>query len=250
MVIASVADHAQVHMNAPCTSSETPVSSRRTWRIAALVLGVVAVLVTAAYLALRHAYPPERVAAMLSEQVTAATGREFHIHGQLSVKILRNVIVEARDVTLGNVDWGSQPEMLRIGRAAFEISMPDLLARQFRVVGVELQGVQALLETDGEGRFNWQLAPKPRSGQGTTVKQPDRIVVTDALITFKNAAKETARTVTIDRLEISAQGEQDRLTAAVRLEQQLWKLEGETGRAAPGPRGRSHLPASTAAVPT
>jgi AsmA family protein len=237
MGIWSAADQAQVHMNAPCTSSETPTSSRRTWRIAVLVLGIVAGLITAGYLALRHAFPPERVAALLSEQVTAATGREFHIHGQLSIKILRNVIVEARDVTLGNVEWGSQPEMMRIGRAAFEISMRDLLARRIRVVEVELQGAQALLETDAEGRFNWQLAPKPQSTRSTTSKQPDRIVVTDALITFKHAAKETARTVAIDRLEISAQGQQDRLTAAFRLGQQQWKLEGETGRASAVLRG-------------
>ena len=55
------------------------------WRLRLLVAaGAIAVLLGGGYAALVIAFPPERVAALVSDQVTARTGRDFRIDGKLS----------------------------------------------------------------------------------------------------------------------------------------------------------------------
>jgi uncharacterized protein involved in outer membrane biogenesis len=118
------------------------------------------------------AFPPERLAALLVNQVKAATGRDFRIDGELSIRILPTIAAQAGDVVLGNAEWGSRPEMLRVRSASFEVSPKALLAGELRILRVEVAGVDALLETDGAGHANWQFGsrrpPRPSRPPGPT----------------------------------------------------------------------------------
>lgn len=205
------------------------------WRIAAVLLAVVAVLLAAAAFALRQAYPPARISAMLAEQISTATGRAFRIDGDLSIHLFPTIAVRANDVALANADWGSQPDMLRFRKAAFEISLRDLLDRRIRILSVEVEDAEILLEGDGAGRYNWQFAPHPRDGaKAAPSLEMDRFLLSGAHVTYRDARKGASRDVevAIDSIGLHANGDRDQLSGVFKLGPQEWKAEGEVGRVA------------------
>jgi AsmA protein len=80
---------------------------RRFLRIGAILLAVAALLVAGALVALRQAFPPARLAAMLAEHVSAATGRALRIEGDLKFRLWPTLAVEARDISLANANCAS-----------------------------------------------------------------------------------------------------------------------------------------------
>ncbi|MDM0074717.1 AsmA family protein [Variovorax sp. J2P1-59] len=229
----------------PSGEVATPVSSvwRRGWRIAGIVLAVVVLLVAGALVALRRAYPPERLAVLLSEQVTASTGRAFRIDGDLSIHLLPTIAVKANDIVLGNVEWGSQPDMIRLRQAAFEVSLRELLDGRVRILSVDMDDADVLLESDGAGQFNWHLAPRQRTG-GTRAEgiAVGRISVSNARITYRDGKKGVLDTVTVDTLDIRPQGERESLSATFTLGSRQWKSEGEIGHVGELQAGKGEWP--------
>jgi uncharacterized protein involved in outer membrane biogenesis len=208
----------------------------RGWRVAGIVLALIVALLVEAGFWLRKAYPPERVTALLAEQISVATGRAFRIDGGLSIHLLPTISVKASDVVLANADWGSKPDMIRFRRAAFEVSLKDLLDRRIRILSIDVDGADLLLETDGQGRFNWQFAPRarPEAPSGEARVAPplslDRLVLSDVHITYNNVGKRTSRDIAIDSFDLLAKGDGNRLTAAFKLGPQRWTAEGDVGR--------------------
>jgi len=212
---------------------------RRWGRIVAILLGVLALLVAATWVALTLAFPPERLAALLVSQVKAATGRDFRIDGELSIRILPTIAAQAGDVVLGNADWGSRPEMLRVRSASFELSPKALLAGELRILRVEVAGVDALLETDGAGHANWQFgsrtpaAPEPASGpdKGRAPRlELEHVVASDVRVSYRPGRSSKAHTLAIESFDLRPQGERDRIVMALALGPQHWKIEGLVGR--------------------
>ena len=141
-----------------------PTTHHLRWRrlllsgLAGLVLlGVIA------YVALNQAFPPERLAAMLSEQVRKTTGRDFAVRGALSIRLLPRIGVAADDVVLGNAPWGTRKDMLRVQHARFDIALWPLLQGLVDIASVSFDGVDLLLETDRNGVGNWAMG-----GEGDT----------------------------------------------------------------------------------
>jgi len=212
---------------------------RRWGRIVAILLGVLALLIAATWVALTLAFPPERLAALLVSQVKAATGRDFRIDGELSIRILPTIAAQAGDVVLGNADWGSRPEMLRVRSASFELSPKALLAGELRILRVEVAGVDALLETDGAGHANWQFgsrtpaAPEPASGpdKGRAPRlELEHVVASDVRVSYRPGRSSKAHTLAIESFDLRPQGERDRIVIALALGPQHWKVEGLVGR--------------------
>lgn len=206
-------------------------ASRRWWRIAAIAMAVVLLMLAAAFVALRQAYPPERLAALLSEQVTATTGRAFRIEGGLSIHLLPTIEVRASDVVLGNADWGSQPDMIRLRNAAFEVSLRELLDGRIRVLSVDMEDAEVLLESDGDNRFNWDLAPHPQAaGKGVQRIAVEELSLKNARITYRDGRKGVLGTVSVHWLDIQPQSEDlEHLSATFQVGRRQWEAEGEIG---------------------
>jgi len=199
-------------------------STRRRWRITAVVLTLAALLLVAACVAITTAYPPARLAAMLGEQVKAATGRDFRMNGALSIRLLPSIAVVANDVALGNADWGSRLSMVTMRRAAFEVALRPLLEGQIQVLSVVVEGVDALFETDKRGRGNWLLAPPEMPKQGVepaarAASAPqiglDHLLVSAALFTYRDGRSGVARTAAIDKLDVRAKDDRDAISNRV-----------------------------------
>ena len=89
--------------------------------------------------------------------VSQKTGRPFAIHGDLDVKLSKLPLIEMHNVVLGNAPWGSQPRMAEVERVAFRIDLLELFHRRIVLPNIELNEPTILLETDAEGKGNWQF---------------------------------------------------------------------------------------------
>lgn len=217
----------------------TTSSRSRRWRIALLVLGVVVLLLVAAFVALTRAFPPARLAALLADGVQAATGREFRIGGGLSFRLLPTIAVVAEGVSLGNAPWGSRKEMASVKRAAFEIAVSPLLHGQLHVLRVALDGADVLLETDEQGHPNWIFSagadPKatgstPSATASPTAVNLDRLVLSDARITYRIGPTRATHTVAIESLQILNQSDQTVVSATFAGPNRRWRLDAKAGR--------------------
>ncbi len=93
----------------------------------------------------------------IADVVEGATGRELRVAGDLRIKLLPVPSLEANEVTFANAPWASQPDMVRVKRVRAELALSPLLTGRIvvrRFVAIE---PQVFLETDADGRGNWQF---------------------------------------------------------------------------------------------
>jgi len=113
------------------------------------VVGVVVALVTLDF---------GRFKGPLAAQVARATGRELVFEGEVSLRLFPRPSLNLRDVALVNAPWGSRPHALRIGTLSAEVELrPLLFERALHVTRLVMRDADLLLETDAQGRQNWQL---------------------------------------------------------------------------------------------
>lgn len=212
---------------------EDPGRARRLASRTLIALCVVGLLLAAAWVALRHAYPPERLAAMLADSISAATGRPFRIDGDLRLRVLPSLTIDATDVALANADWGAEPDMLRARHISFDISVRDLLSGTVRIHSIGIEGAELRLESDGAGRYNWIMAPA--GGGGGAAKAAPRIALermelTDGRISYRQGRDGRTSELSIESLvAATAPDGHTQLDASVALAAQRWTVEGQTG---------------------
>lgn len=216
------------------TPGAAPAKKRRWLRAVLVVLAVVIVVPVAAagiFLATfdADAYRPRIVAA-----VKQATGRDLAL-GALHVRFALVPTVEADDVAFANMPGGSRPQMLQVKRAVVRVALLPLLHRQVVVDSISLDQPDILLETDKDGRGNWQFQPpapasaqapgQPAPSAGTAPAQPgapmavsvERIAITQGQITWRDGRTNDTRTVQAASLLLTAPGAADPVTLAADL---------------------------------
>ncbi|WP_270937324.1 AsmA family protein, partial [Falsiroseomonas oryzae] len=133
-----------------------PTPRRRRWPW--ILLGVVVAIPLAGFLALRAFVNPEVLRPRLVAAVESATGRRFTV-GDIGLALSLRPTVELRDVALANMEGGSRPEMLTAQRVEVQAALLPLLSRRVEIARVVLERPDLLLETDAQGRGNWQFRP-------------------------------------------------------------------------------------------
>ncbi len=114
---------------------------------AALALALVAAVLLFDWNMLKH--PIER-------RVSAATGRTFHIDGDLSVKLGLKPRITLDGLRLGNLPGASEPLMASAGRLQLRVELIPLLLRHDWILSeVRLTDPKLLLEHLPDGRANW-----------------------------------------------------------------------------------------------
>jgi len=125
-------------------------------RLAAIVVLATAALLAAVVLYVafgdlsRH---KGRIEALVAQQ----TGRSFAIDGALELQVLPSISVVAERVRLANADWGSQPQMVELGRLSASIGLWSLVSGPIDVRSFEVSDLSVLLETGPDGQPNWAL---------------------------------------------------------------------------------------------
>ncbi len=157
----------------------------------ALALLVAAVL--AGFFVLRSMdFNPYR--GLIAEQVKMATGRELAIAGKLNLRISLTPSLTVENVRFANAPWGSRKDMIVLARLAAEVRLLPLLGGEVRINRLVLSGLDVLLEVDGQGRANWDMAPAetPR-GQGATgqsapaIPLVNKVLLRDIKLAYRDA---------------------------------------------------------------
>ncbi len=224
----------------------TTAHTSRRWP-ARLAIGVVALAAVfgAAYVGLSLAFPPERLAALLVRQLSEASGREVSIGGKLSYQLLPRLAVVANDVALANPPGASRPRMLIVERAALDLALWPLLQGRVELGTVAIDGVDLLLETDTEGRGNWQLTPRRdktaatpptapgESGDSDTLAQVQlaQLQLSNVRVRYRDA-RNAGEPLAVDvrQLQIDRDADAATLAGSFVLGPQAWQASGRTGR--------------------
>ncbi|MBL8653095.1 MAG: AsmA family protein, partial [Alphaproteobacteria bacterium] len=101
------------------------------------------------------------------EAAKNATGRELKLNGDIKLGLGFNPSFSVADVSFANASWGSRPEMVKVGRFEVQVALIPLLSQQVDVKKLVLLDADLLIETDRQGRGNWEFAPaQPAAAQG------------------------------------------------------------------------------------
>jgi uncharacterized protein involved in outer membrane biogenesis len=209
-------------------------------RLLLSTLGGMLLLLAIAYVALNQAFPPERLAVLLSEQVRKSTGRDFAVRGDLSIRLLPRIGVAADDVVLGNAPWGTRKDMLVVQHARFDIALWPLLHGQVDIASVSLVGVDLLLETDRSGIGNWAMgsdgdtrAQGPSGGGRAALRlHLNSLLLSNAKLAFRDGRSGSTRNLDVPRLALDAAGDGQALSATIDSGAQRWQLKGRIGAVA------------------
>lgn len=126
--------------------------------IAIGLVGLIVLAVGGVFVALSFINPND-YKPQIVEAAKAATGRDLALKGDIKLSIGFNPSFSIADVTLSNASWGTRPEMVKVGRFEVQVALLPLLSKQVDVKRLVLMDTDVLLETDRQGRGNWEFAP-------------------------------------------------------------------------------------------
>ena len=171
-------------------------------KILLILIGLLAVaavgLVVAAQYVDWNAYRPK-----LTRLVKDATGRELTINGDLELQLWPTPRLSADGLSLANAPSGSQTPMIEAQSLVLTIVPRALLAREVRLRSISLGQAKLLLESDAQGRGNWEFKS---SGSGdpavSLFDDLSHIDIEGLAVTWRPHGK-TARDFTIDQARLS-----------------------------------------------
>ena len=140
--------------------------SRRTGRIFAWVLAILAVLI-AALVVFILTFDWNRARPYINDKVSEAIGRPFAIEGDIKVGWRHPVgetgwrawvpwpRLSAENITVGNPGWSKEPHFATLDEIDFQIKVLPLLAHDIVIPAINLVNPSVDLERRLDGRDNW-----------------------------------------------------------------------------------------------
>lgn len=132
---------------------------------------------------------------LIADKVKEATGRDFEIAGALKLDIGLTPAVVVEDVRLQNAMFGTRAEMIKARKLEAEVALLPLLRGRIEIRRLALVGPDILLETDEQGRRNWDFShdddPAPRpplSEEHAALDLPElgAVSIENGLLTYRN----------------------------------------------------------------
>jgi uncharacterized protein involved in outer membrane biogenesis len=189
------------------------------------MLGGVAVLVVAvavAGVAVLKSMDFDTYRGLIAERVKEATGRELVIAGPLKLEISLTPALAVERVTFANAPWGSRKDMLVLKRLAAEVRLMPLLRGEVRVNRLVLEGLDVLLEVDGQGRANWAIAPAAPAAPGPGPDQRvlpvfNRVDARDVRLAYRDARDGTAFDLAVNAAFMEGKNAESPIDAILKL---------------------------------
>lgn len=196
----------------------------RLTRIALFVVAVLAVLIGGAWLFLESGFP-RRIA---QSQATQKLGREVTI-GHLEIDLIPRFRVELRDLTVANMESGTEPHMVTLARGEAVLDFWKLLTGRLDVLLVTADRPNLLLEKDREGNGNWQFGDPDKPATDTAPDFPVRkLVINKGRTVYRDPASQIDVGIGIQS-QAGGDGIPDRLvlTGAGKVAETAFKLAGK-----------------------
>ena len=206
------------------------------WLVTFGVLLIIALLATG-YVILAN-YDYNKLKPRVARIVEEVTGRELNLGGEIDLTIGFSPTLKVSDVTFANASWGSQPQMIKIKQMQVQVAVLPLLFKRVELKHIGFLGVDVFLETDRNGRGNWDFSTeKSSAGIGVTGAfklhniDIDKIRIEKLNLTFRDGEREQQKRLTLANLEIAKQGAVDSLALNLKADYrgQELTLAGKTG---------------------
>jgi AsmA family protein len=131
----------------------------------------------------------------VERRVSAETGREFRIGGDLDVDLGRITTIRADALRFGNAAWSREATMASADHAEMDIEVwPLIFRRQTRIPEVRLTKPYLRLETGPDGKGNWVFGKQ--GGESKMVFR--RLWIDDGRLEFLDAARKTDVDIQLD----------------------------------------------------
>jgi uncharacterized protein involved in outer membrane biogenesis len=104
----------------------------------------------------------------VERRVGVATGREFHIDGNLDVRLSMHPLITMDGLRLGNIKGATQPTLATAQRLQFRVALWPLLQGRTELPEVHLVHPTAALERYADGTDNWDF---PSAGSSPVIRQ-------------------------------------------------------------------------------
>ena len=198
---------------------------------------------------------------LIAEKVKEATGRELAIKGDLKLSIGLSPAVAVDDVSFANASWGSRPQMAQIKRFEAQVELIPLISGNVHVKRLVLIDSDIILETDAQGRANWQFdagakpapagqpAPKPSAAAGPgQLPQVNAVEIRNARLVYRDGKTKETTQLALARATLSAAGENDPLKLDIEgaFNALKFKVAGEVGSIAAMQRPGTPFPVKIA----
>jgi hypothetical protein len=181
---------------------------------------------------------PQRVyKSWIIDAVQSATGRELSI-GDFELVFGANISLRATAIRFANADWATEPEMVVVKELLASLAVRPLMAGSLDYL-VNITSPQINLETNAEGRSNWELAgDEPEHvdrpwvpGQGLMLVKyfPRELDVDDLQLRIDNKLFASHNEVSLSRLRLGDVGGMLTLDATGEVDGDPVKLAGTLG---------------------
>lgn len=129
-----------------------------------VVRGIVALVVLAVLaVGALFAVPTERVASLLTDRISAATGRDVTIAGEISPTLWPNLGVRADDIRVSNPDWVIAGPMFTAQSMHVSVQLRALLGGELRLEQASLTAPEVTLMRAADGRESWSFGGRADS---------------------------------------------------------------------------------------
>jgi len=216
----------------------------RILRYTLIGLGVLLLLAVAGAGIFLATFDPESYKPRIQQAAKQATGRDLVLDGPIRLRPSLRPTLAAERVAFANASWGTRPEMAKLASMQVALSVLPLIRGEIAIERIVLIEPDILLETDAQGRGNWEvlpapgapLEPPPAPGQPPADRRaPPQIAVGDLRIERGTVAYRDGRsgetiTLAIPRLQAAIpDGQPMRLDLEAALDGTAFTVSGTAG---------------------
>ena len=132
------------------------------------------------------------------EKVSEHTGRDFNIEGDLEVIPSLSPTIAMTGISLGNASWGTNNNLLDVGRIEAKVSLIPLFSGKIQVNNFILHDTSVFLEKNSEGQGNWEFESTQTAAEtqdtGDSSLPPisiEDVEIQNALISYREVTDES-----------------------------------------------------------
>jgi uncharacterized protein involved in outer membrane biogenesis len=133
-------------------------------------------LVVAGGVVIALSFDPDSLKPRIIAAVKQATGRDLTLDGRIRLGLSLRPTLTVQGVSFANPPGFSRPQMATLERLDLSLALLPLLSHRVEIDRLVLVKPDIILETDAQGRPNWQFTPLtgPAAPPSTTAGTPNR----------------------------------------------------------------------------
>lgn len=171
----------------------------RTVKILGLVVGALIALVVIALLAVWVLVNPNDYKPKIAAAVKKATGRELILGGAIKLSVFPWIALELGPASLGNPSGFPAQPFVSFAHASVRVKLLPLLAKRLEIGRVELDGLDAKLLKNSQGKGNWEgfgrsegaaPAPAAEAPSGGGMPEVAGFKITNARVSYEDLVLE------------------------------------------------------------